>query len=63
MSKKECQQWLKNKGYSSAYSGNTKTMHVQDIGQEYLESFELPISFNMEGHLSSNEDYEGTGND
>jgi hypothetical protein len=47
MTKKQVQKWLKEEGFNSAYSGNTKTMHVKNITQSRLDSFGLTAKFKL----------------
>lgn len=47
MTKKQAIKWLKEAGYSSSYSGNTKTLYVHSTTQWYLNHLGLPIKFNL----------------
>lgn len=44
MTKKETQQWLKELGYDSFYSGKEKTLFVEGISQEMLDGYMLETS-------------------
>jgi ferredoxin-thioredoxin reductase catalytic subunit len=45
--KKQTQLWLKQAGYQSSYSGNTKTLYVHGISQKQLDYFGLACPFKL----------------
>ena len=47
MTKKQTQQWLKELGYNSYYSGNTKTLYVDGVTQAKLDYFNLSTPFKI----------------
>jgi hypothetical protein len=49
MTKKQAKKWLIDNGYSSHYSGKTRTLYVRGIQQSMLDYWNLPVSFNIKG--------------
>lgn len=47
MTKNQTKQWLKEEGFNSSYSGNTKTFYVHGISTMRLESFGLSTKFKL----------------